>query len=195
NRILTIGGPAPEVGKSFVSANLGALIAQLGRRVLVVDADLRRGHLHRSFGATREPGLSALIAGEARLENAVVPSTVEGLFLLPTGKLPPNPGELLVSRRFEDLLANLAASYDVVILDAPPVLAAAEAAHLAKLAGVNFVVVRSGRQNRREVELAVDRLAHGGGAPRGFIFNDLTAGSRRYAYAGYRYYRYEAKPS
>jgi len=191
SRILTIGGPAPEIGKSFVSANLGALMAQAGRRVLVIDGDLRRGHLNKAFSLDRSPGLSDLIAGEVQLEQAVRPTSIDGLFILPTGTIPPNPAELLVSRRFEDLLGRLAAAYDVVVIDAPPVLAASEAAHLAKLSGVSLVVVRSGRQNRREVELAVDRLSQAGATPRGFIFNDLVAGSRRYAYAGYRYYRYE----
>lgn len=194
SRILTIGGPAPEIGKSFISANLGALMAQAGRRVLVVDGDLRRGHLHRAFSLERAPGLSDVIAGDVELERAVRSIGIEGLFVLATGTIPPNPAELLVSRRFEDLLARLASSYDVVVIDAPPVLVASEAAHLAKLAGVNLVVVRSGRQNRREVELAVDRLLQAGATPRGFVFNDLVAGSRRYAYAGYRYYRYE-KPA
>lgn len=192
NRILTIGGPAPDVGKSFVSANLGALIAQVGRRVLIVDADLRRGHLHRNFGLDRAPGLSGLIAGEQSIDETVKPSGIENLFVLTSGKLPPNPGELLVSRRFEELLGGLADEFDVVIVDAPPVLAASEAANLAKLAGINLLIVRSGRQNRREVELAVDRLGHAGASPKGFIFNDLTTTSRRYAYAGYRYYRYDA---
>ncbi|HEX5421892.1 MAG TPA: polysaccharide biosynthesis tyrosine autokinase [Gammaproteobacteria bacterium] len=191
SRIVTIGGPAPALGKSFVSANLGVLLAQVDRRVLVVDADLRRGHLHRNFALKRGPGLSELITGEQKLQDVVKPSGLENLFVLPSGRLPPNPAELLVSRRFEELLARLGEQYDIVLLDAPPVLAASEAANLAKLAGINFFVVRSGWQNRREVELAVDRLAQAGARPKGFIFNDMAVGSRRYAYAGYRYYRYE----
>lgn len=191
SRVLTIGGPAPGVGKSFVSANLALLMSQVGRRVLVVDADLRRGHLHRKFGLERGHGLSELIAGEIDADAAVRALAQANLFVLTAGRIPPNPAELLVSRRFEEVLAELAGRYDVVLLDAPPVLAASEAASLAALAGVNLLVVRSGRQNRREVELAVDRLAQAGAAPKGFIFNDLTVGSRRYAYAGYRYYRYD----
>lgn len=191
NRILAIGGPAPEIGKSFVAANLGTLMAQVGRRVLVVDADLRRGHLHRKFGLERAPGLSELIAGAIGPDEAIRKTdAVESLAVLPSGRLPPNPAELLVSRRFEDLLQELAERFDVVLLDAPPILAASEAANIAKLAGINLVVVRSGQQNRREVELAVDRLVQAGAPPKGFVFNDMTVGSRRYEYAGYRYYKY-----
>ncbi len=189
--VLAIGGPAPEVGKSFVSANLAVLMAQVGKRVLVIDADLRRGHMHRKFGRERSPGLSDVIAGEAELATAVKRTGEENLCFMPSGTLPPNPAELLVSRRFETLLAELAAAYDLVILDAPPVLAASEAATLGRLAGLSLVVVRSGKQNRREIELAMDRLKQAGAVVNGFIFNDLAVGSRRYAYAGYRYYRYE----
>jgi tyrosine-protein kinase Etk/Wzc len=191
-RVLTIGGPAPGVGKSFIAANLGLLLAQTGQRVLVVDGDLRRGHLHRKFAKSRDPGLSDLIAGQIEVEQAVRDTTQENLFFLSTGKLPPNPAELIVSPHFERIVKALAQQYDVVIIDAPPVLAASEAATLASLAGANLLVVRSGQQNRREVELAVGRLAQAGAKPRGFIFNDMLAGARRYAYAGYRYYRYEA---
>src|SRR5690606_37142523 len=191
--VLTIGGPAPEVGKSFVSANLGALLAQIGRRTLVVDADLRRGHLHKAFNLERAPGLVELISGEHSLDDAVKATELDNLFVLTSGRVPPNPAELLVSKRFETLLDELAARHDVVVLDAPPLLAASEAANLARLAGINLIVVRSGHQSRREIELTVDRLAQAGAPPRGFIFNDLVVGSRQHAYAGYRYYRYERR--
>lgn len=191
--VLTIGGPAPEVGKSFVSANLGALLAQIGRRTLVVDADLRRGHLHKAFNLERAPGLVELISGEHSIDDAVKATELDNLFVLTSGRVPPNPAELLVSKRFETLLDELAARHDVVVLDAPPLLAASEAANLARLAGINLIVVRSGHQSRREIELTVDRLAQAGAPPRGFIFNDLVVGSRQYAYAGYRYYRYERR--
>ncbi|MBW3567390.1 MAG: polysaccharide biosynthesis tyrosine autokinase [Proteobacteria bacterium] len=191
NNVLTIGGPAPGVGKSFICSNLAALMAQAGRRVLVVDADMRRGHLHRKFQVPRAPGLSQVIAGEVAMEDAITTGAISNLDFMASGQLPPNPAELLVSRSFETMLEALKARYDLVLLDAPPVLAASEAVTLARLAGLNLLVVRSGEQNRREVELAVDRLTQAGAAPKGFVFNGLMLGSRRYAYAGYRYYRYE----
>lgn len=194
SRIITIGGPAPAVGKSFVSANLAVLFAQVGRKVLVIDADLRKGHVHRKFMMDRAPGLSELITGHANPEDAIRRAGPENLFVLPSGRFPPNPAELLASRRVEKLLTAFADEYDLVLVDAPPVLAASEAAHLARLAGTNLLVVRSGRQTRREVELAVDRLERAGASTAGFIFNDMAVGSRRYAYAGYRYYRYDNVP-
>lgn len=191
SNVLAIGGPAPAVGKSFVSANLAVLLAQVGHRVVVIDADLRRGHLHRKFGMPREPGLSDVIVGDADAASVIKPAAQENLFVMASGALPPNPAELIVSRRMEALVRELAGNYDIVIMDAPPILAASEAVTLAGLAGINLMVVRSGQQNRREVELARDRLRQTKVQLNGFIFNDLTVGSRRYAYAGYRYYRYE----
>ena len=195
NNVLTIGGPAPGVGKSFVCSNLGALLAQTGRRVLVVDADMRRGHLHRKFQVPRAPGLSQVIAGEVAARDGIYAGKAENLSFMASGKLPPNPAELLTSRSFETLLEELKESFDLVLLDAPPVLAASEAITLAQAAGLNLMVIRSGQQSQREVELAVDRLARAGATPSGFVFNALAVGSRRYAYAGYRYYRYDQATS
>lgn len=187
--IVTIGGPAPGVGKSFVCSNLGVLVAQAGKRVLVVDADMRRGHLHRKFGTSRSPGLSEVIGDGLDGAKAIRPTGIENLHFLPGGSIPPNPAELIVSRRFESLLAEFSAQFDLVLIDAPPLLAASEAVMLAHLAGINLVVVRSGQQHRREVELTVDRLVLGDAAPNGFVFNDLSIGRRRYAYyGGYGYY-------
>jgi tyrosine-protein kinase Etk/Wzc len=193
NRIITIGAATPDAGKSFVSANLAALLSQVGKTVLIVDGDLRRGHLHRELGVEQRPGLSDVVAGQAKVSESVR-QVDNRLFLLPTGASVPNPAELLAKPRMAILLAELAKLYNVVLIDAPPVLAASEAATLARFGGVNLIVVRNGRQKRREVEIALDRLEQAGVKPQGFIFNDLTAGSRE-AYAGYRYYRYDPQPA
>lgn len=193
-QVLTIGGPAPGVGKSFTSANLAALMAQVDRRILLIDGDLRRGHLHQVFGQQRGPGLADLITGNISRDEAIRETEHSNLYFLATGTLPPNPGELLISTRFEQVLDGLIADFDAVVIDAPPVLAAAEAVALARNAAVNLLVVRSGCQNRREVEMAVQRLEQGGAMPRGFVFNDLRADSRRYAYYGYGQYGYDYKP-
>ncbi|HEX7079605.1 MAG TPA: polysaccharide biosynthesis tyrosine autokinase [Gammaproteobacteria bacterium] len=194
NRIVAIGSAAPDMGKSFITANLGVVMAQAGGRVLIVDADLRRGHLHRRFGLPRTPGLSELIIDQTDLGEALRDSGHEGLRVLPTGRLPPNPAELMISRRFPLLVSELADRHDLLLIDAPPIMAASEAVHLARLAGVNLLVVRSGRQQRREIELMLDRLVQGTARASGFVFNDLPIESRRNAYAGYRYYRYSSKP-
>jgi tyrosine-protein kinase Etk/Wzc len=192
NRVIAIGAAAPDAGKSFVSANLGALLAQAGKTVLVIDGDLRRGHLHRELGVDRRPGLSDVLGGSAKVGDCVR-QVDKRLFLLPSGTAVPNPAELLARPRLVLVLAELTKLYNIIVIDSPPVLAASEAVTLARLAGVNLLVVRSGRQKRREVDIALDRFEQGGVTPQGFVFNDLSAGSRE-EYAGYKSYRYEPQP-
>src|SRR5690606_14245610 len=115
----------------FVCSNLGVLAAQAGKRVLVVDADMRRGHLHRKFGTSRSPGLSEVIGDGLDVAKAIRPTVVENLHFLPSGAVPPNPAELIISRRFESLLKEFATQFDLVLVDAPPLLAASEAVMLA----------------------------------------------------------------
>lgn len=191
--VVTVGGPVPDAGKSFVTSNLAALFEQTGRRVLLIDADLRRGHLHRLFDVARKPGLTELISSEVNRQAAVVNPGYERLQLLPTGTLPPNPAEMISSPRFEALLSEIRSDYDLVFIDAPPVLGAAEAVSLARLSSVNLLVIRSGRQGPREVRLALDKLQQVSVTPNGFILNDLHLSARRYSYAGYHYYRYQAR--
>lgn len=190
SHVISVGGPAPAAGKSFVVSNLAALFSQTGKRVLLVDADLRRGRLHRMFGVPRTPGLAELIAGNADLGDTVGREVVAGLDFIATGEIPPNPAELITSPRFEKLLATLASSYDVVLLDAPPVLGAAEAVALARLASINLLVARSEQQTPREVQLALTKLRQSGANINGFVLNDLRSRAR-HAYTGYHYYRYE----
>ncbi len=189
-KLVTIGGPAPSAGKSFVTANLAALFGQAGKRALLVDADLRRGHLHRLFGAPRSPGLVEVVSDQVSLEEALRKNVAEGLDLLATGAIPPNPAELVTSPRFSRVLEELIGAWDVVLMDAPPVLGAAEAMTLARLSPINLLVVRSEQQTPREVELTLNKLRQAGAEPRGFVLNDLQVRARRHTYAGYHYYRY-----
>lgn len=188
--IVSVGGPAPAAGKSFVVSNLAALFAQTGKSVLLVDADLRRGRLHRLFGLPRRPGLTELIAGNAEMENVVRKDVVAGLDFIPTGVIPPNPAELITSPRFAKLLDTLAPSYDLILLDAPPILGAAEAVALARQSAINLLVARSEQQTPREVHLALTKLRQSGATVNGFVLNDLRARAR-HAYTGYSYYRYD----
>ena len=191
-----ITGPAPEVGKSFVSKNLGAVLAQSGKRVIIVDADMRKGHIHKEFGLPRTGGVSDYVTGKATLEAVVRQTSVPGLSIVTTGQIPPNPSELLMHERFGAMLHSLEQQCDVLIVDAPPVLAVSDAAIIGRLTGATLMVVRAGRHPMGELEQAVKRLAQGGVEVKGFVFNglDLTRQRHRFGQHGYHYqYQYKAE--
>ncbi len=191
---LLITGPSPGLGKSFISKNLGAVLAQVDKRVVIVDADLRRGHLHKEFGIERAVGISEYVAGQAALDDVLKSTAVSGLSVVTTGQIPPNPSELLMHPRFEVLLGELAARFDTVIVDAPPVLAVSDAAIIGRHVGATLMIARAGKHPIRELEQAVKRLSQAGVQVKGFVFNDLNVSrqSYRYGYKGY-VYRYSYK--
>jgi tyrosine-protein kinase Etk/Wzc len=173
NAVVAVGGPAPGVGKSFVTANLGHLLGEAGKNVLLVDADLRRGHLHRHFRLERGVGLSDAISGEVSIEEAVRGTSSTNVSILTTGTLPPNPAELLGSERFQRLVADLAGRHDVVLMDTPPVLAVTDAALVARHAGVNLLVLRAGKHPMREIAAALRQYGRNGVRVQGIVMNDV----------------------
>lgn len=191
---LLITGSSPSLGKSFISKNLGAVLAQVDKRVVIVDGDLRRGHLHKEFAIDRAVGLSEYVSGQATLEEITKKTIVPNLSIVTTGQIPPNPSELLMHRRFEVLLAELSARFDTVIVDAPPVLAVSDAAIIGRHVGATLMVARAGKHPIRELEQAIKRLNQAGVQVKGFVFNDLNVSrqSYRYGYKGY-VYRYSYK--
>ncbi|KFF50749.1 tyrosine protein kinase [Gammaproteobacteria bacterium MFB021] len=188
NRLM-ITGPSPGVGKSFVSVNLAAVCAQAGQRVLVIDADMRKGQVHSVFGATSESGLSDVLGGRLTLDEAIRDvDECEGLHYVARGMAPPNPSELLMGSRFSAFLAAASERFDLVIVDSPPVLAVTDAAIIGKQVGTSLMLVRFERNPVKELELAIARLRTAGVEPRGAILNAVE---RKAATAyGYGYYHY-----
>src|SRR5436305_4135856 len=153
---LLVTSAAPEEGKSTTLANLAVTMAQGGRKTILVDCDLRRPHLHEIFGVPAEPGLSNMMLNNQD-KPPLVPTGIDGLLLLPAGATPPNPADLLGSRQMETIIANLKSRADIVLFDAPPVIAVTDAALLAsKLDGALLVV--SAGQTRREHVLQAKAL-------------------------------------
>lgn len=196
HKSLLITGSSPGLGKSFISKNLGAVLAQAGQRVVIVDADLRKGHINKEFGLRRETGISEYVAGSAEFEHVVKPTSVPNLWVVTTGQIPPNPSELLMHLRFEGLLEKLSEQFDTLIVDAPPILAVSDAAIIGRHTGATLMVARAGRHPIAELEQAVKRLNHAGVQVKGFVFNDLDTDRQRYRY-GYKgyVYRYQYKKS
>jgi tyrosine-protein kinase Etk/Wzc len=191
NPVVAIGGPAPGVGKSFVCVNLAILLASPRRKVLLVDADLRRGRLHREFGLERTPGVAEVVQSGTALDQAIRPTGTEGLDLLAAGELPDDPTAVLESPRFQELLAEAGKRYDVVVVDTPAILAVTDPALVARHAGLNLLVLRAGEHPVEEISLAVKRLSQNGAQVGGAILNDVRPG-RHGRYRRYEYRRAKA---
>ncbi len=197
NNIVAISGPSPGIGKSFVSANLAYVVADGGKRTLLIDGDMRKGHLHEYFGMQRTHGLSGVISGAVSLDEAIRETGVPNLQFIPAGIIPPNPAELLMTERFKSTIEELAKKCDLVIIDTPPVLAVTDAAIIGRLAGTHFLTIKSGLHPAREIEQTLKRLIQNGIKPQGFIFNNVPLRARGYGlgrYGKYGYhYQYEYK--
>jgi tyrosine-protein kinase Etk/Wzc len=190
NNVIAISGPAPGVGKSFVSLNLAAALAEAGKRVLIVDADMRRGHLNRFVGTEQTPGLSELIAGKVTLEQTAR-SITEKLSIIATGERPPNPSELLMSEGFERFIEQASAAYDQVIIDTAPILAVTDASIIATHAAQLFLLLRSGQHPMREIQAAIDKFRKSGVNITGAIMNDVQPSTAKGGYGYHYHYNYK----
>jgi tyrosine-protein kinase Etk/Wzc len=178
NRIVMLTGPMAGVGKSFLTVNLAVLLANSGKRVLMIDGDMRRGVLERYAGGVQENGLSELLSGQISLEEAIRATNVESLSFISCGRRPPNPSELLMSPRLPQYLEGLAKRYDVIMIDTPQVLAVTDASIIGAYAGSTFFVMRSGVHSEGEIADALKRLRAAGVHVQGGIFNGMPARSR-----------------
>jgi tyrosine-protein kinase Etk/Wzc len=188
NRVVMISGPSPTIGKSFVSSNYAVLLAnsEPSGRVLIVDGDMRRGNLHRYFGIRkRDGGLSEILAGQRSWQEVRKKTEVPGLDLITSGIVPPNPSELLMTSRFPVFIKEVALEYDMIIIDAPPVLAVTDAVVIGRHAGTVLLITKSKMHPPDEIRTAVKRFESAGIRPKGCIFNDVPKLN-----SGYKYYRY-----
>ncbi|MDA0697278.1 MAG: polysaccharide biosynthesis tyrosine autokinase [Proteobacteria bacterium] len=191
NNIIMIAGPAPEVGKSFISTNLATIFAQSDKKVLLIDADMRRGYMHKYFDVEMKPGLSEFLSNQAELSQIIHQAEVNGLNVITRGNSPTNPSEMLGSQKFKALLDGLSQQYDHIIIDTPPILAVTDGIIISQYAGVNLLIARYSKSQMKELELSLNRFEQAGVKVNGFILNDI----QRTAGAGYSYnyaYAYKA---
>jgi len=189
NNVIMLTGPSPGLGKSFVATNLSAVLAMSGKRVALVDLDLRRGHLHDYVAGRGTPGVTEFIVGTATLTDICQDSGIENLTLVPRGTSPPNPADLLLNERLAHLIQELSANHDYVLIDTPPILAVTDAAVIGQLAGTSMMVLKAGEHPLRAIEESVRRLRQAGIQVRGTIFN-LVGMTSKYGYSygyGHRY--------
>jgi tyrosine-protein kinase Etk/Wzc len=181
NNVVMFAGPTQGLGKSFVTANFAAVMAAAGKRVLLIDADFRSGRLHRYFGVNRDKGLSKAISGATSATEIMHHDVVENLDFIPTGPLPPNRSEFLLDANLSALLDTLSADYDLVLIDTPPILAAADALIIGARAGAVFLLARASVTTEAEITESIKRLNYAGMSPQGVLFNDMTYGIGRYS--------------
>lgn len=192
NNIIMIAGPSPEVGKSFISTNLATILAQSNKKVLLIDADMRRGYMHKYFNLEVKPGLSEYLSNLANLSQVVRQTDVAGLSVIARGKNPTNPSEMLSSEQFKALMEQLSQQYDHIIIDTPPILAVTDGIIISQYAGVNLLVARYAKSQMKELELSLNRFEQANVKVNGFILNDIQRSSAGYGY-GYNYsYAYKA---
>ena len=190
---LVITSPSPDAGKSFLSANLAAVCAQAGQRVVVVDGDMRKGHLQESFKQTAAGGLSDVLSGQMEAAQAVRSGNLDNLSWVSRGNAPPNPSELLMQPRFTEFLDYLSSKFDLVIIDTPPILAVTDAAIIGKQVGTTLMVVRFNVNTPKEVDIARTRLASAGVPLKGTILNAMEKkAATSYGYYGYYNYAYKS---
>ncbi len=181
NNIIMLTGPTPNIGKTFTSVNLAAVLGASDKRVLLIDADFRSGGVHRYFELQRYNGFSDLINGSATLPQVLHKNVMPNVDLITTGILPHNPAEVLLSSKTVQLLHQLSENYDVVLLDTAPVLPVSDAIALAPHVGTVFMLARAQVSTLGELEESTKRLNQAGAQVKGVIFNDFDASSQRFS--------------
>ncbi len=191
NNVVMMTGVSPSIGKTFVCANLAAVISQTNKRVLLIDCDMRKGYTHELMGTTNANGLSEILIEKGEISSCARPTSINNFDLVPRGQVPPNPSELLMSDRFGELINWASKNYDLVLIDTPPILAVTDAAVVARYAGTTLMVVRYGVNTLREIETSMGRFEQNGVPVKGVILNSIFR--RATGYQDYGYYEYEYK--
>lgn len=188
---LLVTSAGPSEGKTSLAANLAYTMASAGKRTLIVDTDMRRPRIHKLFKLDQRGRLTSALIGECTYEQAIVPSGYPNLDLMPLGKVPPNPAELIESAVFSRMIEWAKARYDRVILDSPPVMAVTDSSILAQFADGVVMVARQDKTNRHMLRQALRTLQTVNARLFGFVLNDVDLNAARKGYYAYRYrYRY-----
>lgn len=190
NNVLMISGASPNAGKTFVTANLAAVLAQGEQKILFIDADMRKGYSHQVFNQELQGGLSDILAGKSSVEQGVKKVANAKFDFISRGPTPPNPAELLMHQRFTELLEWAGKNYDIVLVDTPPILAVTDAAIIGSFAGTTLLVARFEQNTIKEMEVSIKRMNHSGVEVKGCILNGVVKKASSYYGYGYSHYGY-----
>ncbi|MGF6570628.1 tyrosine-protein kinase Etk/Wzc [Paraburkholderia sp. GAS333] len=183
NNVVMLAGPLPGIGKSFLSANLATVLSAGGKRVLLIDGDLRKGRLEQHLGVKRGEGLADVLSGQRSMKDVLAKDVQRNLDFLQTGAYPPNPADLLMSERFRETVEQASEHYDLVLIDAPAILAVSDIGVMAPIAGSIFLVARFGDTLTGEIDASVKRLAQSGAKVNGILLNGVKVHITNYAMA------------
>ncbi len=185
-KVILTTSTVPGEGKTFTTCNLAVVAAQAGKRVLVIDSDMRKPQLHQNFQVSNLTGLSSLLIKENSFDECVIESKTPGLFLLPSGPIPPNPSEMLGSRAFAQLIDECREEFDLILLDSPPIMSVTDALILARLADGVVIVINSQRTSRATIGKAVKSLQQIEARILGVVLNRVkTQKGESYYYQSY----------
>lgn len=193
-KVILMTSSVPEEGKTSTAANVAIVSAQAGKKVLLMDADMRKPQVHQRFQISNLTGLSSILIKERTLEECVTEAHTPGLFLLPSGPIPPNPSEMLASKTFAQLVEVCKESYDLIVIDSPPVLSVSDPLVLTRVAEGVVFVVDSKRTNRNLAQKSIGALQQVGARVLGVVLNRIERrGAEGYYY--YNYYQADSKAS
>ncbi|HBR1595854.1 TPA: polysaccharide biosynthesis tyrosine autokinase [Klebsiella quasipneumoniae subsp. quasipneumoniae] len=193
NNVLMISGASPNAGKTFVSSNLSAVIAQTGKKVIFIDTDMRKGYTHKLFNVSNDNGLSDVLSGKISIEKSIKKISSAGFDYISRGMAPPNPAELLMHKRFAELINWASENYDIVVLDTPPILAVTDPAVIGHYAGTTLLVARFELNTVKEIEVSIKRFENTGIQVKGCILNGVVKKASSYYGYGYSHYGYSYK--
>ncbi len=189
-KIVLFSSAEPNAGKTTASSNVAITMAQLGVRVLLIDADLRKPSQHKTFRVKKTNGLSRILSGELTFEECVCREVARGMDLLPSGSLPPNPSELLGSEQMDALLDEVTAKYDYVFIDTPPLCVVSDSLVLCEKTAGMVLVTRQGQTTYEELRRAVENIKDVQGNLLGVVISDMKDANRPYGrYERYKYYK------
>lgn len=191
NKVLMISGPSLNAGKTFISSNLAALVSQTNKKVLFIDADMRKGYSHNIFKTDVKNGLSDILSGKITPESAIKNIPAVGIDFISRGAPPPNPAELLMHERFGDLIKWTSEYYDLVIIDTPPIMVVTDAAIIGRHVGTTLLVARFEMNTVKEVDVSIRRFEQSGVVVKGCILNCVVRKASSYYGYGYTHYGYE----
>ncbi len=189
-QVILVTSAGPSEGKTSCATNLAVTMAQAGTRVLLIDCDMRRPRIHKVFETGRDTGVSSILVGTEEVKDAIVPTGIENLDVIPCGPIPPNPSEILGSKKMEHLIGELKKEYTRIVIDSPPVTAVTDSVVLAQATDGLVLIIRAGETPRQVVQNALAQLRSINAHILGAILNGINTGKDSYYYYQYYYYYY-----